>query len=48
MSVFVHTGFRPLWPVLFFLPWFFLGVAYLVESVLHRRHPTASTPRQRP
>lgn len=29
--MFVHGGFRPLWPVIFFLPWFFLGVAYLLE-----------------
>jgi hypothetical protein len=35
--MFEHEAFRPLWPVIFFLPWFFLGAAYLLESVRHRR-----------
>ena len=39
--MFGHAGFRPLWPVIFFLPWFFLGIAYLFESVLRRRARTA-------
>jgi hypothetical protein len=34
--MFVHPGARALWPVIFFLPWFFLGSAYLVEWVRHR------------
>jgi hypothetical protein len=43
--MFVHAGFRPLWPVIAFAPWFLLGIAYLIESwrkrpipVVHRRH----------
>jgi hypothetical protein len=35
--MFLHSGPRTLWPVIFFLPWFFLGSAYLLESALHRR-----------
>lgn len=35
--MFVHAAFRPLWPVIFFLPLFFVGVAYLLEAVLHLR-----------
>lgn len=35
-----HSVARPLWPVLFFLPWLLLGVTYLIEAVRHR-HPTA-------
>jgi hypothetical protein len=40
--MFEHEGFRPLWPVIFFLPWLLLGAAYLVESVLHWRSWRAS------
>ena len=39
-----HAGFRPLWPVILFMPWFFLGVALLVRSV--RKSPI-STPHGR-
>ena len=35
--MFATAGFRPLWPVIFFLPWLILGIAYLLESVRHRR-----------
>lgn len=35
--MFAHAGFRPLWPVIFFLPLFFIGVAFILESVRHRR-----------
>ena len=35
-----NIGFRPLWPVIFFLPWLSLGIACLVASVLHRRFAT--------
>lgn len=35
--MFLHPGFRPLWPVIFFLPWLLLGAAYLLQWVLHRR-----------
>lgn len=33
--MFAHHGFRALWPAVFFLPWLFLGSAYLLQSVLH-------------
>jgi hypothetical protein len=42
-----HEGLRPLWPVIFFLPWVFVGVAYLLEAVLHRRSWTLATSRGR-
>jgi hypothetical protein len=35
--MFPHSGYRPLWPLIFFLPWVFLGSAYLGGWVLHRR-----------
>jgi hypothetical protein len=35
--MFEYRGLRPLWPVIFFLPWLLVGVAYLLEAVLHRR-----------
>jgi hypothetical protein len=35
--MFVHTGFRPLWPVIFFLPWFLLGAAYILQAIAQRR-----------
>lgn len=31
--MFVHAGFRPLWPVVFFFPWLLLGIAFLLQSV---------------
>jgi tetratricopeptide (TPR) repeat protein len=34
---FAHGGFRALWPAIFFLPWFSVGIAYLLEGLLHRR-----------
>jgi len=37
--MFVHAGFRSLWPVIFFLPWVFLSGAFLVAWVLHGRVP---------
>jgi hypothetical protein len=40
--MFEHEGFRPLWPVIFFLPWLLVGAAYLLESMLHLRSGTAS------
>jgi hypothetical protein len=38
MLMFSHGGFRPLWPVVFFLPWLILGIMYLIDAVRHR-HP---------
>ena len=35
--MFVQTGLKHFWPAIFVLPWMFLGIAYLVESVLRRR-----------
>lgn len=35
--MFVHTGLKHFWPAIFVSPWILLGIAYLVESVLHRR-----------
>jgi hypothetical protein len=37
IRMFVHAGSRALWPVIVFLPWFLLGFAYLLESLLRRR-----------
>src|SRR5215472_14502658 len=34
--MFSHSGPRALWPVIFFLPWFLLGSAYLGEWLLDR------------
>ncbi len=36
-----HTGIRPLWPVVAFLPWLLVGVGYLLRSVLKPRIPAA-------
>jgi hypothetical protein len=30
--LFAETGFRPLWPVIFFLPWLLVGIAYLFAA----------------
>jgi hypothetical protein len=38
--MFVHAGFRSLWPVIFFLPWVLLSGAYLLAWVLNRRVPS--------
>ena len=35
--MFEHHGVRALWPAIFFLPWFLLGSAYLLESMFHPR-----------
>jgi len=43
--MFAHTGYRPLWPVIFLLPWLLLGIAYLVESILRRRSGAAALQR---
>jgi hypothetical protein len=39
-----HGGFRALWPAIFFLPWFSLGIAYLLEGLLHRRWRSLALP----
>lgn len=35
--MFEHAALRPLWPVIFFLPLVLVGLAFLVESMLHWR-----------
>jgi hypothetical protein len=34
--MFAHAGTRALWPAIFFLPWFSLGIAYLFGWLRHR------------
>jgi hypothetical protein len=34
--MFAHAGIRALWPAIFFLPWFSLGIAYLFGWLRHR------------
>ena len=36
----VHAGLRPLWPVILFVPWFFVGLALLVWPA--RRSPMSA------
>src|SRR5947208_1783724 len=40
--IFQHEGFRALWPVVFFLPWFLVGVAYLVAAMVHGRREASA------
>jgi len=40
--VLVHVGFRPLWPVIVFVPWFFLGLAVLLRHA--RKSPISAAP----
>ena len=40
--MFPHSAFRPVWPVVFFLPWLLVGVAYIFEALLQRRLRLAS------
>lgn len=35
--LFQHGGYRSLWPVIVFLPWYLIGIAYLVRAVFHQR-----------
>lgn len=39
--LFAETGFRPLWPVIFFLPWFLIGIACLLVPVLRLLIPSS-------
>lgn len=34
-----HTGLRSLWPAMLLLPWFFVGIAYLLGAILGRKEP---------
>jgi hypothetical protein len=42
--MFLHSGVRALWPVIFFLPFFFLGSAFLGEWLLRRRARSIGLP----
>jgi hypothetical protein len=35
--MFAHSAFRPVWPVVLFLPWLLVGMAYIVEALLTQR-----------
>lgn len=39
--MFAHSAFRPLWPVVFFLPWLLVGAAYVLEGLLQRHSRSA-------
>jgi hypothetical protein len=39
--MFHHAGFRSLWPVILLLPWFFVGVSYLLAGLLARKRDVA-------
>lgn len=45
--MFVHAGFRALWPAIFLLPWFIFGITCLFEPLLHRRSRRAAIQRVR-
>jgi hypothetical protein len=32
-----HAGLRTLWPMMLFIPWFLVGVAFLVKAVHGRK-----------
>jgi hypothetical protein len=36
IQMFMHAGLRPLWPVIAFVPWLFLGVGYLLQAARHK------------
>ena len=42
--MFEHGGFRPLWPVIFLLPWFLVGTASLLKSLRHQRNRAPAIP----
>lgn len=53
--MFTHAaGFRPLWPVILFLPWLLVGTAWLLRSLVPGRkqillqvpRPAARSPRR--
>jgi hypothetical protein len=39
--MFLHAAYRPLWPAMVFLPWLFLGLAYLVRALRRQPLPAA-------
>ena len=40
--LFQHGGYRSLWPVMMFLPWYLIGLAYLIKAVLRHRKEVRS------
>jgi len=38
--MFEHAGYRPLWPVILFVPWFYLGLALLLRAA--RKSPISA------
>jgi hypothetical protein len=34
--MFSHGGYKPLWPIIFFIPWLYIGAAMLRESFRQR------------
>lgn len=45
--MFMHTGFRPLWPVVAFVPWLLFGVACLVYAAAQRGRESPGAPAAR-
>src|SRR5215469_5431263 len=41
--LFQHAGYRSLWPVIAFLPWLAVGIAYLVMAMFHRHREVRAT-----
>jgi hypothetical protein len=35
-SMFSYGGYKPLWPIIFFIPWLYIGAAMLRESFRQR------------
>ena len=40
--LFQHGGYRSLWPVMMFLPWYLIGLAYLIKALLRHRREVKS------
>jgi hypothetical protein len=43
--MFAHAELKPVWPVIFLLPWFLFGIANVCAAILQRRSKVAMTPR---
>lgn len=37
-----HAGLRTLWPVVLFIPWYLIGLAYLIGALRHRKEIRAA------
>lgn len=42
-----HAGLRTLWPVMLFLPWVLVGVAFLVKAIHGRKESRSLRPQGR-